>query len=81
MLQKILHKCISNTGSKQNNFVWCTLINRTYASVPERRVVVTGIGLLSCLGCGTQHVWKKLLNGESGISSVKYASKCTAEYR
>ena len=36
-----------------------------------RRVVVTGLGVLSPLGRGVQHNWEKLLAGESGIKKIE----------
>jgi 3-oxoacyl-[acyl-carrier-protein] synthase II len=37
----------------------------------ERRVVVTGIGIVSPLGLGVPHVWQKLIEGTSGISAIQ----------
>ena len=33
-----------------------------------KRVVVTGIGVVSCLGNNQEEVYKSLLNGKSGIT-------------
>src|SRR3954464_564136 len=36
-----------------------------------RRVVVTGVGMVSPLGCGVEASWKRLLDGRSGASKVE----------
>ena len=37
----------------------------------KRRVVVTGMGIASPLGVGVEHVWKRLLAGDSGITLIQ----------
>src|SRR3954469_16802740 len=36
-----------------------------------RRVVVTGLGMLTPLGCGVEATWKRIVNGESGAKKVE----------
>lgn len=47
----------------------------------KRRVVVTGLGVVSPLGCDVATFWKRLVNGESGVSNISYfdASQYTSK--
>jgi len=38
----------------------------------KRRVVVTGVGLVSSVGVGTEATWKALLEGKSGICTITH---------
>ena len=37
-----------------------------------RRVVVTGLGMVSPLGCGIDPAWTRILNSESGIRKIEH---------
>ncbi|PIN11991.1 Beta-ketoacyl-[acyl-carrier-protein] synthase I [Handroanthus impetiginosus] len=38
--------------------------------LPLRRVVVTGLGMVTPLGCGVEVTWKRLIEGKSGIRAI-----------
>ncbi len=53
----------------------------------KRRVVVTGVGLVTALGTGTEETWNGLLEGRSGVSTIsrfdttQFPTKIAAEVK
>ncbi len=53
----------------------------------RRRVVITGVGLLTALGIGTEETWRRLLQGASGVGLItrfdpaKFPTKIAAEVK
>ena len=35
-----------------------------------RRVVITGLGMVTPLGCGVEHTWARLIGGQSGAKII-----------
>lgn len=42
-----------------------------YGDPRQRRVVVTGLGLVTPLGSGVEHNWRRLIAGESGLGAIQ----------
>ena len=53
----------------------------------SKRIVVTGVGLISALGIGTEENWKGVLAGQSGVAHIThfdtthYACRFAAEVK
>jgi len=49
----------------------CRFYSGTSSMCSKRRVVCTGIGVVTPLGCGINHVWKNLIEGKIGVVENK----------
>lgn len=36
----------------------------------EKRIAITGIGMINCLGCGARQCWEQMVQGRSGITRI-----------
>lgn len=55
------------------NFIFKNVKNISRAAsgqIQRRRVVVTGVGVISPVGCRTEIAWKNILNGVCGIKKL-----------
>ncbi|KAK2630939.1 hypothetical protein EUGRSUZ_L03681 [Eucalyptus grandis] len=63
LLSPPLSRCIRRISSSPEPF-------EPPPAVTPRRVVVTGLGMVTPLGCGVETTWKRLIDGECGIRAI-----------
>ena len=48
------------------------ILTNIYSKMQRRRVVVTGLGVVSPVGTGIERFWKSLVDGKSGIRPITH---------
>lgn len=62
-----------NGARKFVNSFYRRISSSSFAAPPvvsSRRVVVTGLGMVTPLGCGVDTTWKRLIDGECGVRAL-----------
>jgi len=63
------------------------MVVKTQESNCSKRVVITGLGVVSAVGTGIEEFWKNIISGKSGVSLIdtfdtsKHASKIAAQIK
>jgi 3-oxoacyl-[acyl-carrier-protein] synthase II len=65
-----IDKWIENDASKEKTTFKSTSKIITKPARGERRVVITGIGIVSPIGIGKENFWKNCLSGVSGVKKI-----------
>ena len=75
---QILRRHVTTCSHSNHHQAPCSHSNRpltTYNHSNRCRVVVTGMGLVTSLGVGLEHVWRRIIDGDRGICKLSGKGK------